>query len=170
MNSILKGMFDTKEYHSDKKTVISVGSINLGDCFCSAGTAALKLKWKEPRIAQDTSQLQHKIKQQQLKAWVEKTGMASSGEAQRVCLIASRPTCVCVMPACVFFRCIWYWRLSSWSQQPLWPYSHLCEYTEYVFCVAVSVWAYPSFNCSFVSHSQPVRTFVQRNQAVYWAS
>uniref|UniRef100_A0A8C4IGU6 Transmembrane BAX inhibitor motif containing 1a n=1 Tax=Dicentrarchus labrax TaxID=13489 RepID=A0A8C4IGU6_DICLA len=42
----------------------------------------------------------------------------------------------------------------------------LCMFV--VLFVFVSV--YHSVNCVSVSHSQPVRTFVQRNQAIYWAS
>ena len=52
---------------------------------------------------------------------------------------AKRGTTGCNVPFCmhVFFRCIWFWRLSSLSPQPLWPYSHLCEYTECVLCACL---------------------------------
>lgn len=50
----------------------------------------------------------------------------------------------CEIPSVgVFFRCIWSWRCSSWSPQALWPYSHLCEYTERVcgVCACICVCA-----------------------------
>lgn len=54
-----------------------------------------------------------------------------------------------------FLRCIWFWPLSSSSPQPLWPCSRLCEYTECVFCVHVSmcialltVFLFPTANLS----------------------
>lgn len=45
-----------------------------------------------------------------------------------------------LLSACVF-RCIWFWHLSSLSPRALWPYSHLCEYTEWCWRALAYVYA-----------------------------